>query len=101
DPTAAEAAAAASGVVVAVNAEGQVCAVCKSEGCCIGAAELSSCIEIATALAPKLLQQIRAAMAAHDARRQEALKGQFVWAQKRSGVSRAETEEAKRARTEG
>ncbi|RNF00499.1 ribosomal rRNA processing protein 45 [Trypanosoma rangeli] len=102
DPTVAEATAAASSVVVAVNAEGQVCSVSKSEGCCIHLNELNYCMETAALLAPRVLSLIREAMAAHDVRRQEALQGQFLWVQKRSGVGRdvAVPETTKKARVE-
>ncbi|PWV08218.1 putative ribosomal RNA processing protein 45 [Trypanosoma cruzi] len=102
DPTFAEATAASSSVVVAVNAEGQVCSVSKSEGSCIHLNEVNHCMETASLLAPHILSLIRDAMAAHDKRRQEVLKRMFLWAQKRSGVTRevTEPESAKKLKTE-
>ncbi|KAG8346659.1 3' exoribonuclease family domain [Trypanosoma vivax] len=100
DPTTSEALAAASTIVVAINAEGQVCALSKSEGCCVQVAELNQCIEIASILAPRVLGIIHAAMEAHDGKRQMALKEQFAWAQKRNAVGRVEPESTKQLKTE-
>ncbi|KAH9600615.1 Exoribonuclease [Trypanosoma melophagium] len=100
DPTVEESLAAAATLVVAINAEGQVCAVSKTEGCCIRVAELNQCIQTASILAPRVMELIRDAMAAHDAKRQKTVKGQFLWAQKRAGVSRVEEPETAKKKKE-
>ncbi|CBH11556.1 ribosomal RNA processing protein 45 [Trypanosoma brucei gambiense DAL972] len=100
DPTTAESLAAASSIVVAINAEGQVCTVVKAEGCSIHLKDLNACIEAAGTLAPRVLDLIKVAMEAHDERRKTAMKGQFAWAQKRSGVGKVEQTCVKKIKTE-
>lgn len=90
DPTAEEATAAATSIVIAVNGEGQVCAMEKGEGCDVPWELMQECMHTTLLLAPPILETIQVAMATHDKKREEALKGQFLWAQKRTGVGRAE-----------
>lgn len=91
DPSEEECAAAATTVTVAVNAEGQVCAMQKGEGCDISWHTIQSCVKLAKTLSPQVLQVMQTAMSAHDGRRQAATRGQFLWAQSRTGVGMAKS----------
>ncbi|CCW62001.1 unnamed protein product [Phytomonas sp. EM1] len=86
DPSLEEEAAAASKVVVAVNAEGVVCALEKYKGCDVTWPILNECIQITNRLVPRILDEMKTAMAEHEVRRKEAFKEQFLWAQQRTGV---------------
>ncbi|CCW66346.1 unnamed protein product [Phytomonas sp. Hart1] len=90
DPSLEEEAAAASKVVVAVNAEGVVCALEKDEGCDVTWPLLNECIEITNRLVPRILDEMKTAMIAHEVRCKEAFKEQFLWAQQREGVHKLE-----------
>lgn len=86
DPSLEEAAAAACTVVVAVNSEGQVCTVEKGEGSDASWPLLQSCVNTATEIVPCILETMHSAMKEHDARREKAMKAQFLWVQQRGGV---------------
>ncbi|CBZ27123.1 exosome complex exonuclease RRP45 homolog,putative [Leishmania mexicana MHOM/GT/2001/U1103] len=86
DPSLEEAAAAACTVSVAVNGEGYVCSLEKADGCDVSIAYLGQCMETATKLTQALLMQMKESMEAHNAKRTEAVRSQFLWAQQRRGI---------------
>ncbi|KPI85571.1 putative exosome complex exonuclease RRP45 [Leptomonas seymouri] len=89
DPSLEEAAAAACTVSVAVNAEGHVCSLEKAEGCNVSIDYLEECMNTAIQLTHPLLTQIKESMEAHDVKRKEAVRSQFLWAQQRLGIQAA------------
>ncbi|EPY34168.1 exosome complex component RRP45 [Strigomonas culicis] len=95
DPTATETAAAACVVVTAINAEGMVCALERTEGCDVPWETVQECIAVATTLTPAIAALMEEAMREHEARRKETLRSQFLWAQKRLGVGRKDDGEPK------
>ncbi|AYU78859.1 exosome complex exonuclease RRP45 homolog [Leishmania donovani] len=86
DPSLEEAAAAACTVSVAVNGEGHVCSLEKADGCDVSIAYLEQCMKAATKLTQALLTQMKESMEAHNAKRKEAVRSQFLWAQQRHGI---------------
>lgn len=89
DPSLEEAAAAACTVAVAVNGEGHVCSMEKTDGCDVSIAYLEQCMSTAAQLTQALLAQMKASMEAHDVKRREAVRSQFLWAQQRRGIQAA------------
>lgn len=112
DPTTEEMAAAACTICIAVNGEGQMCAMEKGEGCDVQLPVLQECMAKAHLLSAALMAQMKESLLAHEAKRKDVLRSQFLWAQQRSGIqaivppSPAETPadtdhpETKRSKTE-
>ncbi|KAG5479146.1 hypothetical protein LSCM1_02999 [Leishmania martiniquensis] len=91
DPGLDEAAAAACTVSVSVNGEGHVCSLEKADGCDVSIAHMERCMKTASKLAQALLTQMKESMEAHDAKRREAVRSQFLWAQERRGIQAVTT----------
>ncbi|KAG5505523.1 hypothetical protein GH5_03552 [Leishmania sp. Ghana 2012 LV757] len=91
DPGLEEVAAAACRVSVSVNGEGHVCSLEKGDGCDVSIAYLERCMEAAAKLAQALLAQMKESMEAHNAKRREAVRSQFLWAQQRRGIQAVTT----------
>jgi exosome complex component RRP45 len=104
DPSLEEAAAAACTVSVAVNAEGHVCSLEKADGCDVSIECLQQCMDTAIRLTQPLLTQMKESMEAHDVKRKEAVRSQFLWAQQRLGIQAAAAPQneqtTKRSKTE-
>ncbi|AIN98442.1 exosome complex exonuclease RRP45-like protein [Leishmania panamensis] len=93
DPALEEVAAAACTVSVAVNGEGHVCSLEKADGCDVSIACLEKCMETATKLTQALLTQMKESMEAHNLKRKETVRSQFLWAQQRRGIQAVATQE--------
>ncbi|CAD2220562.1 exosome complex component RRP45 [Angomonas deanei] len=94
DPTATESRAAASLITVAVNAEGMVCALERTEGCDVSWDLIQKCIEAATNMSKYVLQIGEDAARAHEEKIKAAIKSQFAWAKERLGVGKSNDDAA-------
>jgi exosome complex component RRP45 len=88
DPSTAEAGAASCCLTVALTPSMQVCAVHKRRGAPCDYAVIQAVIAVAKSVVCGVEEIIVAAMKADEARRKEAARAQFEWAQKRTGIAR-------------
>ena len=86
DPTTCEMAAAAGCITVAVNLEGQICSVHKSNGDAVTYSTIKAAIAAASGLVPQVAAAMKQAIAADETKRKKNMLSQFQWAKTRQGV---------------